>query len=126
MRLWSDINPLRLATSRQLGVREGIVFPRIVGLPLRLRVGPVVEEDAAASDPMLGPEVDGAFFICGRADDIAAVRIVVEGFRGDVREVAEAVPLGAALRVQFVSESGQWDCGRRLGYAIWRDAYLSS
>ena len=46
--------------------------------------------------------VDAAFVIVVFAREISGFAVVVEGLRWDVRHVAEAVPLGAALCIQMV------------------------
>jgi hypothetical protein len=50
--------------------------------------------------------VDAAFLVGVWTDDIGAFRPVVEGLGWYVGEVAETVPLSAALSLQRVSEIG--------------------
>ena len=64
-----------------------MVVVAVVGDVVRVRVAAVVEQDAAAGDPVLGPVVDGAFLVGVRAEDVGGLGVVVEGAGGDVGEL---------------------------------------
>ena len=122
-RFRSDVNTLRFAALVQLGVADGVVVVAVVGDVVGVRVAAVVEQDAPACDPVLGPVVDGAFVVGVWAEDVAGLGVVVEGAGWDVGELgdvsgvfgcwrrggwrtdmSEAVPLGARLGVHGVWE----------------------
>ncbi len=73
MRLGADIESLVFAAGVELGVRNGVVVEGVVLDSFFVGVGAVVEEDAAAGDPVRGPVVDGTFLVGGWADDVVAV-----------------------------------------------------
>ncbi len=93
-----------------------------VGDVLGLGVGPVVEEEGAAGEAVVGPVVDAVFVVGGGAVDVGAADAIVEGVGWHVGElgavldgyggrvlggkqgtyVAEAVPLSPALSIQLI------------------------
>ena len=82
-----DIDALVFAAVVQLFERDGVVVVGVVLDAFSVRVGAVVEEDAAAGDAVLGPVVDGAFVVRFRSEDVGAVRVVVEGAGCEVGEL---------------------------------------
>lgn len=120
----SNIDTLVFAALVQLFPGNGIVVERIIIDAFLLRVASVVEQDAATSDAVLCPVVDGALVVCGGAGYICAFGLemssatemlyerensgfgkpyaVVKASTGNMRKVSEAIPLGSGLRVHGV------------------------
>jgi hypothetical protein len=73
-----------------MGLAEGVIVDAV-----GLGVAPVVEEEAAGGDAVLGPVVEGVFQVRGRADVVAALAAVVECPRRDVCELHLGSGLGA-------------------------------
>lgn len=73
LRSGSDVYALVDATLVQVLPGNRIVVVRVVVDAFFVRVAPVVEQDAAAGDAVLGPVVDGAFVICTWASNVATL-----------------------------------------------------
>ena len=59
--LRSDVDALVLSTGYKLFVGDGMAVVAVVPFALLLRIAPVVEENAAACDTVLGEVVDRGF-----------------------------------------------------------------
>lgn len=99
-----DVDALVFAALLEFGEGDGVRRGRVVGDAFGLGVAAVVEQDGAAGEAVRGPVVDAAFVVVGDAlaVEVAGLAAVVEGLRGHVGHVPEAVPLGAGLRVHGV------------------------
>jgi len=73
LRLRADVDPLRLAAFPQLLEGDGVAEVRVVGDAVGFGVSPVVEEDAAAGDAVVGPVVDAAFEVGVGARDVTSL-----------------------------------------------------
>ncbi len=64
----------------------------------------VIEQYSTSREAMRGPVVDAAFMIVGDVltVKVASVAVVIECFSGNVRHVAESIPLGAGLGVHDI------------------------
>ena len=82
MRLRSDIDSLIPSASLELRIRYAICFVRVQRDALFLRVGAVIEEDAATCDAVVRPMMDRAFVVRVGTDDVVTVGVVVEGLGG--------------------------------------------
>ena len=100
--LRANINALIFAASFELGVGDSIVGEGIEGYTIFLRIGLPVEQDAAPGYAVLAPVMLGAFQVRVRADKVRALGVVVEEVGGDVADMAESIPLGAALGIEGV------------------------
>lgn len=118
----SDVNTLRFPAGFEVGIRDPMRGVAAVGDVLGLGVGPVVEEEGAAGEAVVGPVVDAVFVVGGGAVDVGAADAIVEGVGWHVGElgavldgyggrvlggkqgtyVAEAVPLSPALSIQLI------------------------
>ena len=82
LRLRSDIDFLIPSASLELRVRDAIRFVRVQRDALLIRVGAVIEEDAATCDAVVRPVVDRAFVVRVGTDNVGAMGVVVEGLCG--------------------------------------------
>jgi len=67
-----------------------------------LRVGPVVQQDPAASNTVVGPMMDAVSKVGVWAFDVLASNTIVELRGAKIAHVAKSVPLGPALRIHIV------------------------
>jgi hypothetical protein len=74
------------------GLAEGVVVDAV-----GLGVAPVVEEDAAGGDAVVGPVVERVLQVRRRADVVAALAAVVEGLCWDVCELWSGSDLGPVV-----------------------------
>lgn len=105
LRRGAEIDALVLRASLDVGQGDDVVGMRVIqgGLATLLGIGPVVEQDAAAGNTVLGPVVHGALVRVGfGAHKVFARSTVVEEAGGKVGAVAQTVKLGARLGVQSV------------------------
>jgi hypothetical protein len=72
LRSRSNIDALVFTALVQFFPGNGVVVVWVVVDAFLVRVTAVVEQDAAAGDAMLGPVVNGAFVVCGRAGDVCS------------------------------------------------------
>ena len=100
-RFGPDVDTLCFAAPVELGVGDGVVVVAVVGDVVGVGVAAVVEQDAAAGDPVLGPVVDGAFLVGVGAEDVGGLGVVVESAGGDVGEL-----------VGVSGVFGLWEAGR--------------
>jgi len=99
----SDVEALPLAHLDEVVVRDGVARRGVVFDVVGFGVRFVVEQDAAAREPVLAPQVDAALVrLLVAGGEIGVVRVVVECRRRLVGDVAEAVPLCAGLGVHVV------------------------
>lgn len=72
MGLGPDVDALGLAAFLEIRERDAVRFVWVVVDAVGFGVAPVVEEDAAAGNAVLGPVVDAAFVVGGRADNVGS------------------------------------------------------
>jgi hypothetical protein len=104
-----NVNPLPSATCLEVSVRDSMCgVAGIVDL-VRLSIGPVVEEEGAASEAVVGPVMDAVFVVGTGAVDIGAADAVVEGVGWDVGELVtklETTGVGMVMaHAAYVSEA---------------------
>lgn len=120
-----DVDALGFAAGLEVGVGDAVGSVAAVSDVLRLRIGPVVEEEGPTREAVRGPVVDAVFEVGPGAVDVAVADAVVKGVCGDVGELVgtlldarqealcgvgkgrltcmtEAIPLSTALGVQLV------------------------
>ena len=103
--LWPDVDPLILTALVQFFETDGVVVVWIVLDALLVGIAAIVEQDASTGNAVFGPVVDGAFVISLRAEDVFAVRVVVEGSGRDVRELDRSDFLSMA---EFIKRRVSW------------------
>lgn len=79
LRFWTNVNSLIFAALIELLVGNSMGFIWIVLYALLMRVGPIVQQDATACNPMLGPMMNGTLVVRLGPCDIYAMSVVVEG-----------------------------------------------
>ena len=100
---WPQIDALALGRLLQLIVGDGVVDVWVILDAVGLCVAPVVDEDTASTDAVVSPVVDGALvFVLAWTVDVVACCAVIELGGGNVRNVAETIPLGSGLSVQGI------------------------
>lgn len=103
LRFWTEVDTLSFCHLLQLCDGNGMVIIGIVLDPIRLSIPPIIDQNATRTNSMITPVVDGAvMLVLPRTIDMLRCGAVVELRGGDVRDVAEAVPLRPGLGVQNV------------------------
>jgi hypothetical protein len=82
-----DVDTLGFAAGLEVGVGDAVGSVAAVSDVLRLRIGPVVEEEGPPREAVRGPVVDAVFEVGPGAVDVAVADAVVKGVCGDVGEL---------------------------------------